>query len=401
MSALVMPSSGHHTLSGLLIATPAIFPALALTLAPGDLRRVLIGAKAEERRLAQLAVSGPLGICELRDELRPDPGRVAYAWRRIERRTLGSKAVQLRGEDVQRLLREAGADLADKAQPPSVVEPDEESAKMLPAALRRGESADHELGLLSHLDLAPVARPRAWLVRRTLVLRDDAFPTEALGLAVRGLPISDEPAGNEERLGPQADETLERGAALAERASYERSALELEQVEHRVPRGRSPGSAASLQQLEARDSFRVKRHELTVEQKVPAGQRGHRQGDVGEPGGQVLQHPRPHLHAAAFAAGECADAVVLFLEDPFRPLHDAGRQRREHWADELHFGPAPPGALPTAGIAGRGLRYVAALVAGDPREKPAGEDRARLRSGHIDGRSVPVRPLHEEPLPAA
>ena len=63
--------------------------------------------------------------------------------------------------------------------------------------------------------------------------------------------------------------------------------------------------------------------------------------------------------------------------------------------------PAPPGDPPTAGIAGRGLRYVAALVAGDPREKPAGEDRARLRSGHIDGGSVPVRPLHEEPLPAA
>src|SRR5207245_4744875 len=183
-----------HTLSGLLIVTRAIFTGLALTLAPGGLRRVLIGAKAEERRLAQLAVSGPLGICDLRDELRPDPGRVAYAWRRIERRTLGSKAVQLRGEDIQRLLREAGADLADKAQPPSVVEPDEESAKMLPAALRRGESADHELGLLSHLDLAPVARPRAWPVPRPPVLGDAAFPTEAPRPPARGLPTSPDPA---------------------------------------------------------------------------------------------------------------------------------------------------------------------------------------------------------------
>src|SRR2546425_2690794 len=180
-SALVMPSSGHHTLSGLLIATPAIFPALALTLAPDALRGILVRPEAQERGLAELSIRRPLGVCELRDELRPDPGRVAYAWRRIERRTLGSKALELRGEHAQRLLREAGADLADKAQPRSVVEPDEESAKMLPAALRRGESADHELGLLSHLDLAPVARPRAWLVRRTLVLRDDAFPTEALG----------------------------------------------------------------------------------------------------------------------------------------------------------------------------------------------------------------------------
>src|SRR3989442_4131331 len=160
------------------------------------------------------------------------------------------------------MLREAGADLADKAQPRSVVEPDEESAKMLPAALGRGESADHELGLLSHLDLAPVARPRAWLVRRTLVLRDDAFPAEALGQAVRGLPISDEPAGNEERVGPPADETLECGAALAERAPHERSALELEQGEHRVSRGRRPGRTPPLQQLGARDSLRVKRHDV-------------------------------------------------------------------------------------------------------------------------------------------
>src|SRR3989442_5322622 len=168
------------------------------------------------------------------------------------------------------MLREAGADLADKAQPASVVEPDEESAKMLPAALRRGESADHDLGLLSHLDLAPVARPRAWLVRRSLVLRDDAFPTEALGLAVRGLPISDEPAGNEERVGPQADETLELGAALAERAPHEPSALELEQVQHPLSRGRRPGRTAPLPQLEALDSFRVKSHELTVSQTVTA-----------------------------------------------------------------------------------------------------------------------------------
>src|SRR3989454_5139683 len=117
-----MPSSGHHTLSGLLIATPAIFPALALTLAPDALRGILVRPEAQERGLAELSIRRPLGVCELRDELRPDPRCVAYAWRRIERRTAGSKAVQLRGEHVQRLLREAGADLADKAQPPPVVE---------------------------------------------------------------------------------------------------------------------------------------------------------------------------------------------------------------------------------------------------------------------------------------
>src|SRR5256712_13986837 len=73
MSDLVMPSSGHHTLSGLLMATPATLIGSTLTAAPGALGRVLVGAKTEERRLAQLAVRGPLGVCELRHELRPNP----------------------------------------------------------------------------------------------------------------------------------------------------------------------------------------------------------------------------------------------------------------------------------------------------------------------------------------
>src|SRR2546428_11863573 len=73
MSDLVMPSSGHHTLSGLLMATPATLIGSTLTVAPGALGRVLVGAKTEERRLAQLAVRGPLGVCELRHELRPNP----------------------------------------------------------------------------------------------------------------------------------------------------------------------------------------------------------------------------------------------------------------------------------------------------------------------------------------
>src|SRR2546430_3260422 len=73
MSALVMPSSGHHTLSGLLMATPAILTTSALTAAPGALRWFFVGAEAKERRLAELAVRGPLGVRELGYELRPNP----------------------------------------------------------------------------------------------------------------------------------------------------------------------------------------------------------------------------------------------------------------------------------------------------------------------------------------
>src|SRR2546427_6824154 len=82
MSDLVMPSSGHHTLSGLLMATPATLIGSTLTVAPSALGRVLVGAKTEERRLAQLAVRGPLGVCELRHELRPNPiGVTDRRWR--------------------------------------------------------------------------------------------------------------------------------------------------------------------------------------------------------------------------------------------------------------------------------------------------------------------------------
>src|SRR2546430_15257022 len=89
-----MPSSGHHTLSGLLIATPAILAGLALTLAPGALRRILVSPEAQERGLAELPVRCPLGVCELRDELRPDPGRIVYAWRGIERWTISPKPLR-------------------------------------------------------------------------------------------------------------------------------------------------------------------------------------------------------------------------------------------------------------------------------------------------------------------
>ena len=63
----------------------------------------------------------------------------------------GIRAVAAR----ERVLREAGADLADVAEVRYVVEADEECAEVLAAAFRRGVSADHEFGLLAHLYFAP------------------------------------------------------------------------------------------------------------------------------------------------------------------------------------------------------------------------------------------------------
>src|SRR5205814_6740412 len=107
MSDFVIPSSGHQTLSGLLMATPATLHASALTVAPGAVGRVLVGAEREERRLTELAVGGPLRVHELGDELRPDPGRVLHARRWVERPLLRAQPLELRREHVERVLGEA------------------------------------------------------------------------------------------------------------------------------------------------------------------------------------------------------------------------------------------------------------------------------------------------------
>src|SRR2546428_9921306 len=168
MSALVIPSSGHQTLSGLLMATPATLTASALTVPPSAFGRVLVGAEPEERRLTKLAVGGPLRVHELGDELRLHPGRVFHARRGIEWRLLRPQPLELCREHVERLLREACADLADVAERRSVVEADEECAEVLAAAFRRGVSADYEFRLLAHLYLAPERGPNSRLIRGAL-----------------------------------------------------------------------------------------------------------------------------------------------------------------------------------------------------------------------------------------
>src|SRR2546430_1255229 len=210
MSDLVIPSSGHQTLSGLLIATPATFTDSALTVPPRALRRILVGAQTEERRLTKLAVGGPLGVDELCHELRPHPGRIFHARCWIEGWRLRSKPHELYRQHVEGLLRKAGAHLADIAKLRSVVEADEKRAEMLAAAFRRRVPADHEFGLLAHLDLAPERRPNPRLVGRGLVLRDDPFPAEALGFAVRRLSIPDQPSRHEEGSGGAAQRPPER-----------------------------------------------------------------------------------------------------------------------------------------------------------------------------------------------
>src|SRR2546428_8492672 len=150
-----MPSSGHQTLSGLLIVTPAMRTGLALTLAPGALGRILVGPQSEERRLTELVVGRPLRIGDLRDQLWADPDRVAHGRRRVERRAIPAERLELRRQHRERFAREAGADLADEDQRPPAVEAHQPRTEMLTAAGRRRGAAEHGLRLPAEPPFSP------------------------------------------------------------------------------------------------------------------------------------------------------------------------------------------------------------------------------------------------------
>src|SRR5438552_1133460 len=179
-----------------------------------------------------------------------------------------------------------------------------------------------------------------------LILGDDPFPTETFRFAIRGLSVADETSRHEDRNAPAPDDLLEGSAPLAQRKRHQRSPVVLEEVEDRVPRRRSPGSTASLQQLKPGDALGVQRHELAIDDQVHVTERLDGGNDVRKPAGKVLEHPRPNFHAAALATRHRTDAVVLLLEDPFGALDDGRRQRREHRPNKVHFG-SPVAAFAT------------------------------------------------------
>src|SRR5438552_305545 len=95
-----------------------------LTRAPGAFGRILVGAQAEERRLAELVARGPLRVRDLGDELRPHPGGTAAPGRRREWTARRAQAREPRAERRQRLAGVAGADLADEPELATLIDAD-------------------------------------------------------------------------------------------------------------------------------------------------------------------------------------------------------------------------------------------------------------------------------------
>src|SRR5437867_1854925 len=126
----------------------------------------LIGADAQQPRMAKLAVNGPLDERDLHDKLGTYPVRAdaRQADGFGERRLRDFKAPEPLAEVQQQLRVEAGADLPGEHEVVSLEVADEQRAEPDPAPLRIGESADHELLRRLAFHLQPVPRA-AVLVR--------------------------------------------------------------------------------------------------------------------------------------------------------------------------------------------------------------------------------------------
>src|SRR6056297_2071806 len=173
MSSLVMPSSGNRTLSGWLISTsrPSAsivrFSSRSATVGlPAGFANhvvgILVPTKAQESRMAKLAVVGPFRKSELADEVRFDPRHALVAGLVDERTLVDGVFVESGAEFDEKLVVVAGADFTGVAQPAVVfalviVITDQEGAEPLALAFRLGVAGDEQFLTVLAFELQPVA----------------------------------------------------------------------------------------------------------------------------------------------------------------------------------------------------------------------------------------------------
>src|SRR5207244_12396684 len=121
-----------------------------------NLARVLVVAQAQEARVAESPVAGPLAEPHLHDQLGLDPCHVPATQVGLdEGRPFAPQRPQAAREVAERLTVETRADLARVAQPPVLEVPDEQRAEIHARALRCREATHHQLLLRGALGLAP------------------------------------------------------------------------------------------------------------------------------------------------------------------------------------------------------------------------------------------------------
>src|SRR6516165_5007759 len=122
-----------------------------------NLGRGLVGAQPLEARMAQPAVTRPLGERDRGHQVGAGPVGVLLADRISERRRGQLAGEQLPVELQQQLVREPGADLAGVPEPMVVVVvADEDRAETNAGSGGVGPAADHELLTGRALELLPV-----------------------------------------------------------------------------------------------------------------------------------------------------------------------------------------------------------------------------------------------------
>src|SRR5271154_1374340 len=202
---------------------------------------------------------------------------------------------------------------------------EQQRTEMLPRALRRGETSDHEFLFLMNLDLEPVATA-LFLVRRPGVLGDQSFQALAFSDPIGLQPVLGEAFREEQGFGSFADYVFELVTPQRQRLASKVAAVAIEAIEER----KRVAHLAALEQLEARDSFAVEGDHLAIEEQGAVAKRADRLRNRGKRRAAIVAVAREERHLRAFLIRQDAIAVVFFLVDPPGFVESFADQRRQH-----------------------------------------------------------------------
>src|SRR5271166_58917 len=311
-----------------------------------DLGGRLVGAQALVGRLAQAAAPGPLAELHLCKQARLDKHGLA---RRAPAGREWRCAPLQRGEQVAQALElavaEAAAHASDIAQPPVLVDTEQQRADPLGAfALAGHPAADHELLAAEALDLHPVSRAQAGLIDGVQALGHDPLETLLGAGRKQRRALPDDVLGRAPALAVQA-QLAEPRAALTVGLLHQRVAVQPQQIEDHVGHGRVLGQAfglgpgghvhALLQGAEAWSPGGVEGDDLAVEDGAVRAERPPEASELRVAVGDLVEVAAVQVQPARLRVGDGADPVPLDLVGPVLLVGRQGPAAGEHRHEPL------------------------------------------------------------------
>src|ERR1700677_1265518 len=153
---------------------------------------------------------------------------------------------------------------------------------MLPRSCRRCKSAYYKLFFLMHFDLEPFAGP-ALFIRSIAVLRDYSFEAPAFGNAVCRKAILRQTTREHELLRRRSEGGFELLPAARKEFGAKISTIAIKAIKYHE----APHNVTTLEELESRNSLRIERYNLTVENQGPILKLRYCGGDVCKCGGAI------------------------------------------------------------------------------------------------------------------